>query len=387
MKIDLCEANPEQCSGCGACANICPKQAISMKRSWNGFVYPHINSDICVQCGLCTEVCDFKTFHPTGIDPDCYAVRHKDMEELLTSRSGGFFMILCEHVIQKKGIVFGCTIDEALYIHHTYRDTYEGCKAFKGSKYVLSDLRNTFRECGAFLREEKTVLFSGTGCQIHGLLSYLQKRNISLDNLITVDLVCHGAPSPGVWENFVQVLEETEKNHIHSVDFRDKGNHSWSDHVEKYIFKNEKQLFVRNWTNVFYRNILFRESCYNCKYATTQRKSDFTIADYWGIRKNVPEFDDGKGCSLVLVHTEKGKRIFDQLENRAYTVKTELSKSLQPQLCHPVWKGWDRKLFWRFYKWNRKLAIETWFFPSLICKWIFEAEKFAKRKIKKLLRK
>ena len=358
-----------------------------MKRAWDGFFYPEIDTDKCVQCGLCIEVCDFSSFCPTGREPDCYAVRHKDVNELLTSRSGGFFMLLCEYVVQHQGVVFGCEIDDNLHIYHRYRETYEGCKRFKGSKYVQSDLKNTFCECEAFLRGGKMVLFSGTGCQVHGLISYLHNKKINTEKLITVDLVCHGAPSPGVWDTFTDLLESEEGSRIYYCDFRDKESHAWHDHVEKYVFQNGSRLFLKKWTSVFYRNILFRESCYECKYTTTQRKTDFTMADYWGVKENVPEFDDDKGCSLVLVHTEKGKRIFSEIENNASSVKTELSRSLQPQLCHPVWKGWDRMLFWNCYKINRNNAVRIWFFSPLFCKYLHKVESFFKRQLKKILSK
>lgn len=387
MKIDLCSSSPNLCSGCGACAAICPQKAISMVFSPEDFLYPEIDAEKCVQCGLCMKVCDFKQFVPTGKKPKCYAVRHKDMNEVNTSRSGGFFMALCKYVTENHGIVFGCEIDEQLYIVHKYQEVYEKCKRFKGSKYVQSDLRNTFLECAEFLRQGKLVLFSGTGCQIHSLLRFLICKNVPTENLITVDLVCHGTPSPGVWSNFLRVLERRERNAVLTVDFRDKSEHGWVDHIEKYVFANGETKYIRKWTNVFYRHILFRESCHSCKYTTVERNSDYTIGDYWGIQNNAPKFDDNKGCSLVLVHTEKGYDIFEKIISYINYSETELLRSMQPQLSRPIWKGWDRKLFWALYKIDKQRAVEIWFFPSAAVKITWKLEKVVKRLIKKLLRR
>ena len=387
MKIDLCSSRPNLCSGCGACAAICPQKAISMTPSPEGFLYPEINKKKCIHCGLCIKVCDFKQFIPTGEKPQCYAVRHKDMEEVNTSRSGGFFMALCKYTIEHSGIVFGCEIDDELRIIHKYRETYDECKKFKGSKYVQSDLQNTFVQCEEFLNKGKLVLFSGTGCQIHGLLRYLNCRNVSTDRLITVDIVCHGTPSPGVWSNYIQALEKREKRRLQSVDFREKIVHGWAAHIEKYVFDDGTVKFARNWTTAFYRHILLRECCHSCKYTTTGRKSDFTIADYWGLEKNAPEFNDNKGCSLVLVHSEKGRNLFKEVGGYINFVETELSQSMQPQLGRPIWKGWDRKLFWSIYRKNNQRAVAMWIFPSRATKAIWKIETFIKQQIKKLLRR
>lgn len=385
MGIDLCTSHPESCSGCGACACICPSNAITMVYASNGFLYPEINIQDCTQCGLCLKVCDFKQFVPSKEEPSCYAVRHKDPEELRTSRSGGFFMALSKWVIEHRGVVFGCELNDQLQVVHRYRETYEESKKFKGSKYVQSDLGNTFEECATFLRSGRWVLFSGTGCQIHGLLRFLTMARVPTDTLFTVDIVCHGAPSPGVWETYTKLLEEKEKCRIKTVDFRDKATHGWTDHVEMYVLENGEKKYSRNWTAVFYRHILFRESCHVCKYTTIERKSDFTIGDYWGIGRNVPEFDDNCGCSLVLIHSCKGKKIFETLCDDIVSVETNWKTSMQPQLERPVWKGWDRTFFWKWFQKNRKQAVATWFFPSPITRGIWRIERMTKNIIKQFL--
>ncbi len=385
--VDLCISNPELCCGCGACKSICPQNAIEMERSYKGFKYPKIDEEKCISCNLCLTVCDFKKFVPVDNKPQCYAVRHKDANELNTSRSGGFFMALCRYVIDNHGVVFGCVEDENLFVKHIYVDKYEECKKFKGSKYVQSDLINTFDECLELLEKGKLVLFSGTGCQIHGLISFLKVKEINTERLITVDIVCHGVPSPGVFEKYIKELERRSDCKIQNIGFRDKSANGWADHIEKYTTDNGTEFYSKKWCTVFYRHILFRESCYNCKYTTTKRKSDFTIADYWGIGKNVPEFDDNRGCSLVLINSKKAKTIFDKSKVYFEYKKTDINNSLQPQLIKPIWKGWDYNLFWRKYKKNVSKTIDMFFFPNVFKKLFWKAERCAKDILKKIIKR
>lgn len=375
------------CSGCGACAEICPKHAIHMSRENDGFLYPVVDRDKCIQCNLCQKVCDFNQFCPTKKVPECYAVRHRNVHELQTSRSGGFFMALCKYVIGLRGVVFGCELTEKLDVVHCYYETYEECKRFKGSKYVQSDLKSTFSECEAFLRSGRWVLYSGTGCQVYGLLCYLNLKKAPLDTLITVDIVCHGTPSPGVWKTYVNLFEKNTKDSIRTVDFRDKTKHGWTSHVEKYMMSDGNSIIARNWTNVFYRHVLFRESCHFCPYTTTERCCDFTIADYWGIERNIKEFADDRGCSLVLIHTDKGKMLFESVQDIVDYRKTNLQTSMQPQLSRPVRKGWDRGIFRTLYKNNPELAVRLYFFPPMYVKIIWYMEGLCKMLLKRILRR
>jgi len=377
----------QDCCGCTACASICPKNAITMTESVKGFKYPVINQGLCVECGLCLSVCDFKVFKPTGKNPDSYAVRHCDENEVKTSRSGAFFMGLCKYVIEHGGYVFGCTLTDSLDVKHAVTNSYESCYIFKGSKYVESDMGNCFSECRALLKEGKWVLFSGTGCQIHGLLSFLNKSKVPTETLITVDLVCHGVPSIKVWKDYVLELENRKNQKITFVDFRDKQTFGWKDHVEKYVLNSGEAFNLKSWTDVFYRHVLFRDSCYNCKYTTTQRLSDFTIADYWGISKNAPRFDDNRGVSLVLVHSDKAKRVFEEIKTLFNLEKTNIETSLQPQLRKPISKGAEYGAFWKKYKKFPLKAIKKYFFPNACRRVFLKFEKSAKRFIKKIIRR
>lgn len=355
----------QECCGCRACYNICPKKAITMSPDEKGFLYPVIDRNKCIDCGLCVKVCDFRAFTPTDLTPDCYAVKHKDENEIATSRSGAFFIALAQSILDKKGVVFGCTIENSRYVFLRWTDTREGINAFKGSKYVQSDTRDTFRECADFLKEGRVVLFSGLGCQVHGLLSYLECRKIDTANLITCDIVCHGAPSPKIWEQYIDYRDTLSEFKVVQVDFRNKALFGWKAHREAFTLSNgtTTTTTTTNWTNAFYAHVMFRDSCYNCKYTTPNRKSDFTIADYWGIEKNVPAFDDDKGVSLVLVRTQKAKEIFSSITN-IRAAKTDLQNSLQPQLKHPARKGREYDRFWKDYLADNHKAIKKYFFPS-----------------------
>lgn len=372
----------QECCGCRACYDVCPTKAISMSPDEKGFLYPSIDNGKCIDCGLCVNVCDFRKFTPTELAPDCYAVKHADEREIATSRSGAFFIALAQYVLNKNGVVFGCVIENSRYVFIKYATDKEGVDAFKGSKYVQSDTRDTFKECADFLRSGRSVLFSGLSCQVHGLLSYLKNVKVNCDKLITCDIVCHGAPSPKIWKQFVDRTEQIESDEVVSADFRDKNLFGWREHIETLKLKSGRILSRKRWTDIFYAHVMFRESCYNCKYTTPNRKTDFTIADYWGIEKNVPQFDDNKGVSLVLVRTQKAKNIFNSLNN-IMAVKTDLQNSLQPQLQHPQYKGKFYSRFWDDYLKDNDRAINKYFFPSRLRLLMLSA----KKAIGKILRK
>ncbi len=267
-------------------------------------------------------------------EPECYAVRLKDMDEVRKSRSGGFFISLSKYVLQLGGVVYGCSGQNPHHIVHIRADTMEGCENFRNPKYVQSSSANTFRECAEDIIKGKPVLFSGTGCQIQGLLNYLGESKVDNSRLITVDLVCHGVPSPGIWRAYLSELEKNCGKQVSSVNFRDKDTCGWKAHKERVYFEDGTSRLEDVWTNLFYSNTILRPSCSVCHFASTIRNADFTIGDYWGIEKNAVEFDDDKGVNLVLINTEKGKQIFAKLGDINYT-STSLSNSLQPNLCQP----------------------------------------------------
>lgn len=371
------QTEAKNCCGCTACYSVCPKNAITMQADGKGFLYPAINSELCVNCKLCEKICNFIKFTPnTERKIDCYAVKHKDEREIATSRSGAFFIAVADYVLSKNGVIFGCEMADEFTIIHKAETDKLGVNKFKGSKYVQSDMKDCFAECVSYLKQGRTVLFSGTACQLGGLLSLLQQKNISRENLIAVDIVCHGVPSPLIWKGYVEEVERRKGLNVVKVDFRNKHPYGWRDHRETFTY-TDATTTTTNWTNSFYQHIMFRESCYNCSYTTPYRDADFTIADYWGIEKNAPEFDDNKGVSLVMVHTDRARQIFNAISENIQFKKTELSNSLQPNLEHPSLKGKKYDKFWR--DWNKigkRKFYKRYFFPSK-----------AKQTVKKILRK
>ncbi|HHV64154.1 MAG TPA: 4Fe-4S dicluster domain-containing protein [Peptococcaceae bacterium] len=382
--IKLYDAEKD-CCGCTACMSICPRNAITMVENERGFEVPIIDTTKCNECGWCQKVCDFKIFRPTSIEPATYAFINKEGRERETSQSGGVAAALVSEILSQNGVVFGSELINGYEVKHNMEKDAEGCLKFKGSKYVQSSIGNCFTMCKNQLNNGNIVLFTGTGCQIHGLLKFLEITNTPIDNLYTMDIVCHGTPSYGIWKKYIKMYDKMGIE-IKNVIFRDKSFNGWRESIEKYETADGETFYSRAWANIYYRRIMFRDSCYNCKYTTPNRKSDITVGDYWGIEKIHPELDDNKGVSLVLVHTKKGQELFDQIKKKAVVVCTPLQSALQPQLVHPIKKGIEYNYFWKKYNSNPDKAIKQFFFPSFTTKVVYpliKKIKFTIRKAKK----
>lgn len=290
------------CCGCTACASICPKDAITMEPDTLGFKYPKVDLSKCIDCGLCEKVCAFNDNYDKSRnlkEPEIYAARHKDIHEIETSRSGAAFIAISDYILENGGIVYGVGYKDHFRVAHKRATTKEERNEFKGSKYVQSDLDGIFRQVKEDLKQGNTVLFSGTPCQTAGLNSYIGKK--LRENLVLVDIVCHGVPSPYIWRDYLAYIEKKYKNEVVKVDFRDKSRIGWSGHIESFIFNNGRKVESRIYTDLFYQHIMIRPSCGNCHYTNFIRPSDFTLADYWGWEKISKEFNsDNKGCSLLF---------------------------------------------------------------------------------------
>lgn len=304
------------CSGCHTCYSLCPKQAIKMIANGEGFLYPQINNDLCINCGLCEKKCP--VLNPLIKEEEqtyAYAVINSNEEIRLQSSSGGVFTSLAENVIKKNGIVFGAKFDSDFNVIHRFTDSLEGLAEFRGSKYVQSTIGDSFKECKNFLDEGRQVLFSGTPCQIAGLKSFLGKN---YDNLLSVDFICHGVPSPLLWAEYKKSLEKKFASRIVKTAFRRK-DYGWKQYSLAVTFGNASEycntLRQDSYLKLFLKDVCLRDSCYNCKYKTEKRISDITIADFWGIQNEYPELDDDKGTSFVISHSDKGKKIIDNLTN------------------------------------------------------------------------
>lgn len=327
--------DPKQCCGCTACASICAHDAISMQPDALGFLYPVVDKKKCVDCGLCEKVCAFNENYDKSQNlqkPDTYAVRHKDIHEVETSRSGAAFIAISDYILDNGGIVYGVGYKNHFRVVHKRATTKEERNEFKGSKYVQSDLNGIFRQVKEDLKKGYTVLFSGTPCQTAGLNSFIGKA--LRENLILVDIVCHGVASPFIWRDYLAYLEKKQGSKICKVNFRDKLKFGWKAHRESFEFSNRKTSTSFNYR--FYNHIIFRHSCSNCHYCNIYRPSDITLADFWGWRNvKIAINKDDKGVSLILINTIKGQEIFDKIKFKLIIMDVTLQDGLQPNLQHP----------------------------------------------------
>ena len=330
-------SNPFECCGCTACASSCTHNAIVMKPDRLGFLYPEIDNNKCTDCGLCQRVCAFNDNYDKSLNldsPIAYAARHKNVLEVMTSRSGAAFIAISDHIIERGGVVYGAGYSEHFRIIHKRAITKDERDEFKGSKYVQSDLNNVFRLVKHDLKSGKIVLFSGTPCQTAGLHSFV--GNNLRENLYLLDIVCHGVPSPYVWRDYLTFLENRYKSKISYVNFRDKELYGWKAHKETFKFTTSGAEKISP-VFTFYKNIMFRHSCGVCKYTNLQRPSDLTIADFWGWEKIDKHINaDDRGLSLVLCNTMKGQLLFDDVKTYMNVIPANLDDCMQPNMEHPT---------------------------------------------------
>ena len=326
------------CCGCTACASICPKDAITMEPDTLGFKYPKVDLSKCIDCGLCEKVCEFNDNYDNSLnikEPEIYAARHKDIHEIETSRSGAAFIAISDYILGNGGIVYGVGYKDHFKVSHQRATTKEERNEFKGSKYVQSDLDGIFRQVKEDLKQGNTVLFSGTPCQTAGLNSYIGKK--LRKNLILVDIVCHGVPSPYIWRDYLAYIEKKYKSKVVKVDFRDKSRIGWAGHIESFVFENKNKVELDIFKYLFGKNIMLRSSCSSCVFTNFTRPSDLTIGDYWGWEKISKEFNnDNKGCSLLLINTIKGQNLLNKISNNLFLIKSDKEKSIQPNLEKPT---------------------------------------------------
>ena len=324
------------CCGCTACASVCAHDAITMQPDVMGFLYPIVDKSKCVDCGLCEKVCAFNDHYDTSLnlpDPKAYAARHKDIQEVETSRSGAAFIAISDYVLENGGVVYGAGYTDHFRVIHKRATNKEERNEFKGSKYVQSDMNTIFRQVKNDLKNGITVLFSGTPCQTAGLNSYVGEK--LRKHLILIDIICHGVPSPYIWHDYINYIEKKYNKKITKVDFRDKSRVGWSKHIESFMFQGEK-IESQMYTKLFYKHIMFRQSCGECYYTNLQRPSDITIGDLWGWEKLMIKFnEDNKGCSLVITNTSLGKLIFDKISNKTINTQININDFLQPNLIKP----------------------------------------------------
>ena len=348
--------NKEDCCGCSACMNICPKKAIQMVADEKGFIYPQIDEEICVDCGLCKRACGFVSNYDKSKlldEPIIYAARYNDDNARKKSSSGGMFYALSEYVLNNNGVIYGAAFDNEFTVNHIRAVTREERDRQLGAKYVQSNIGDSYREAKKDLEEGKLVLFTGTPCQIASLQTFLGKY---YDNLIKCDIICHSVPSPKVFKDYLKHLENRYNSKIKRYSFREKGKRVISQ-VVKVNFENGKEykksvVAYDSYGALFGSNIISRPSCFNCRFTNMERPSDITIGDFWGIEKAAPGFADKNGTSIIIVNTNKGIDVINNIESKLTKVQSTFDKCPHGNLRRNSKKPYNYDKAWNEYAKN-----------------------------------
>lgn len=340
------------CSGCSACKSICPVDAITMEKDDEGFLYPYIKKELCINCNKCKKVCPAETDKVFEVKTEeFFAGVNKDNAVVSESSSGGMFSAISDLVLKKSGVVYGAEFDKDFNVIHNRAETKKQRDNFLGSKYVESNVLNTFRNIKKDLVNGKIVLFSGTPCQNSGLKSYITAEKINTKNLILCDVACHGNASPEIWESYLAFVKNKYRDDICNVNFRYK-KFGWNKtclRIKGNSFEQVLDMKHDPYYILYFKNSILRPSCYSCKYASYRRVSDFTLADFWGIEKISGIYKKNNGVSLLLCNTEKGKRIINQLDNVLIN-KMSLDGYICPMLEHSVSCPENRNDVWNSFK-------------------------------------
>lgn len=309
----------ETCYGCQACKQICAHEAIEMQYTAEGFLYPIIDENKCVDCGLCTKVCPTQTSNIAPLfnaTPETvYAAWQKKLSDRLESTSGGAFYALASEFINNGGVVYGVSFDQNLIARHQRFDKLEELKKARGSKYMQSDINVAYKQVKEDLKEGHSVLFSGTPCQIAGLKLFLRKE---YSNLTTIDLVCHGVPSPVLFKDHVAWVENKYKKKLTDFKFRGKKKNGWRSYV-KYIFEGNSTVssFLGEdyYSHAFHQGYFNRSSCFKCDFSNSQRIADITLSDFWNGEKYSHTLKRQRkyGFNLIMCNTANGQKLMESV--------------------------------------------------------------------------
>ena len=377
-----------RCCGCTACQAACPHDAIVMKPDVLGFTYPEVDMSACVDCGLCEKVCAFVKDCDASLPVDrsltaeVQAARHKDGNVVAASQSGGVFTALSDAVLSEGGVIYGAAYKGLDEVSHIRAESAQERNLLRGSKYVQSDMGQIFRSVREDLVNGRKVLFSGTPCQVAGLKSYIPER--LHENLLLVDFICHGVPSPSVWKDYVEYM--SRKGNIVRAIFRDKSVAGWKVHADSFLYEDGKKRTGDTFRVLFYKNIILRHNCGNCPYNVTAHPADVTIGDFWGVAEVLPVMDSGAGTSMVICNTEKGKLLMSrirELELETVSLTYDFMSRKNPNLVRPANIYKDRRRFeeeysrkgflhvarkwgdlgWRYKAWQLKIWLKR-----LVCR-------------------
>lgn len=306
--------NKKDCCGCTACEQACPVKCINMKEDGEGFLYPAADMEKCIHCHKCEKVCPVQNTSIVNSESKMFVGYNKNEEIRKKSSSGGIFSAVSEWFLEQNGVVFGAAFDENFEVCHIAAETQEELSKLRGSKYVQSRLDNTYGLVQQYLKSNRKVLFTGTACQIAGLKAYLNRE---YENLYTLDVLCHGVPSPKIWKLYLEEKQEQYAAPIEQIEFRSKEN-GWKNFSVNIAFSGGRRYCVSHrkdqFMQMFLGNIDLRPSCYDCRFKGFPRISDMTIGDSWGIESYMPDLDDDRGTSLIFIHSLKGRQMFDAVK-------------------------------------------------------------------------
>lgn len=301
----------EKCTGCEACTSLCPAKAIEMRTDGEGFLRPAIDREKCTECGLCLKRCPVtvESHGAPSIMPALYAAWHTDPATREASSSGGVFSALAEQILSQGGVVFGAAYADNMEVRHHAVTSSAELHSLRGSKYVQSRIGRTFLDARQHLESGRQVLFTGTPCQIAGLRAFLGKEH---EGLFTCDLLCHGVPSPGLWDAYIRSLEGKRKRVVRSVQFRSKEVHWLKPSVVldyrdggRTVTACQDDMFMR----CFLADLALRPACYRCNFKALSYPGDITLADFWVVRQVHPDLPLDAGISMLLINSEKGRSL------------------------------------------------------------------------------
>lgn len=368
----------KDCNGCGICTIGCPTNAIKMVEDNEGFYYPEIDETKCIKCNKCKNICS--NYNNSDGLGKAYMAISNNKEELKNTSSGGMYYILAKYVIQKNGVVFGVEYGQDLKVQHNYYENLKDCKKFQGSKYLRSNIGNSYEKVKEFLEQNRWVLFTGTPCQCNALKVFLGK---DYEKLILCEIICHANPSQKVFDKYIKEIEEKYNKKIVDVKFRTKEN-GWKSSMPILYFSDGSKIEDKIFYLSFVGELFDRPSCHSCQFSSTNRISDFTIGDFWGVKEVIPDIiDDDTGNSLITVNTEKGMKIFDEIKhNMTYKeVDKELAFSYNHHSNVPMHKN-RQKFFDNLDKMPVIENMQKCMKVSIIRKVLRKSKNIAKKLIK-----
>ena len=349
----ICKA--ELCTGCGACAAACPVACIRMEADAEGFLRPIVDPDKCIACGRCSQICPILEASQQICDETvAYAAVNSDAQIRYNSTSGGVFSLLCQWIFERGGIVYGAAYDEKFDVVHCSAENMEQVHKLRGAKYAQSHLGDCYTQVQRQLEAGRYVLFSGTPCQVGGLRAYLGK---DYEKLLLVDLICHGVPSPKVWQHYIayRSIQDAQGEKPTAINLRSKET-GWPRYSIRFDYPGGQLYSAYNFQDPYLRgfvgNLYLRPSCYDCRFKGSTRISDFTLGDYWGVWEQKPEYHDEKGTSLVLLHTEKAKQCWEQIAGQLKAEQVDTQEALKdnPSALESSERPNAREIFFACYE-------------------------------------